>query len=87
MLPVPAPSVSVPSEPAVVPAMFFVVVARVAGAPAGIGTALGCALPREVLADVRVHGLFRHISVMWGAIGLLNAGVALWLLVTQTTAV
>jgi Protein of unknown function (DUF3159) len=46
-----------------------------------------CALPREVVADVRVHHLFRRISVMWGAIGLLNAGAALWLLLTQTTPV
>lgn len=46
-----------------------------------------CALPREIVSDARVHHLFRRISVMWGAIGLLNAGVALWLLVTQTTLV
>jgi intracellular septation protein A len=46
-----------------------------------------CALPREIVLDARVHHLFRRISVMWGAIGLLNAGVALWLLVTQTTLV
>jgi intracellular septation protein A len=46
-----------------------------------------CALPRDLLADARVHQLFRRISVMWGVIGLLNAGAALWLLVTQTTLV
>jgi hypothetical protein len=46
-----------------------------------------CVLPGAVLADSRVRRFFRRCSVMWGAVGLANAGVTLWLLMTQPTVV
>ena len=46
-----------------------------------------CQLPSHVLADLRVRRFFRRCSVMWGTVGLANAGVTLWLLMTQPTAV
>jgi intracellular septation protein A len=46
-----------------------------------------CVLPGHVLADMRVRQFFRRCSVMWCAIGLANASVSLWLLMTQPTAV
>jgi len=46
-----------------------------------------CVLPSHVLADARVRQFFRRCSVMWGAVGLLNAGVTMWLLITLPTPV
>jgi hypothetical protein len=46
-----------------------------------------CVLPGHVLADARVRRFFRRCSVMWGTIGLANASITLWLLMTQPTAV
>ena len=46
-----------------------------------------CVLPNHVLADSRVRRFFRRCSMMWGVVGLANASVTLWLLMTQPTAV
>lgn len=43
-------------------------------------------LPRELLGDPRVQRFFRWNSVMWAFVGLLNAAIAYWLLVTLATA-
>jgi intracellular septation protein A len=44
-----------------------------------------CALPSHVERDVRVHRFFRHCSLMWGVVGLFNAALTIWLLLTQGT--
>jgi hypothetical protein len=45
-----------------------------------------CVLPDRVLGDSRVRLFFRRCSLMWGAVGLVNAAVTLWLLMTLPTA-
>jgi hypothetical protein len=45
-----------------------------------------CVLPDLVLGDSRVRLFFRRCSLMWGAVGLANAAVTLWLLMTLPTA-
>ena len=42
-------------------------------------------LPRRLLRDRGVHRFFRHVSLMWGVVGLANALLGLWLLVTLST--
>ena len=44
-------------------------------------------LPSRVLHHRRVHRFFRHVSVMWGVVGLANAAAAFWLLTTQSATV
>lgn len=44
-----------------------------------------CTMPRRLLHDSRVHRFFRRVSLMWGVVGMLNAGLGLWLLTTQST--
>jgi intracellular septation protein A len=44
-----------------------------------------CTLPRAVLHDLRVHRFFQRVSIMWAIVGLANAALTLWLLVTVST--
>ena len=46
-----------------------------------------CPLTAEIVARPRVKLLFRRLTVMWAAVNLVNAGVTLYLLLTQSTAV
>lgn len=43
-------------------------------------------LPRHLMRDPRLHQFFVRNSMMWGLVGLLNAAIAYWLLVTVATA-
>ena len=45
-----------------------------------------CPLTGEILTRPRVRRLFRRLTIMWAGVNLLNAGVTLWLLLTQSTA-
>jgi hypothetical protein len=42
-----------------------------------------CPLPAGITDRRRIQRLFNHLSVLWGAVNVLNAGVALWLFTTQ----
>jgi hypothetical protein len=44
-----------------------------------------CALPSHLLVNAHVHRFFRHISVLWAAVGFFNAAATLWLLTTEST--
>jgi len=46
-----------------------------------------CSLPRGLFHDPDLHRFFQRVSLMWAAVVLVNAGLAFWLLVTQTTTV
>jgi hypothetical protein len=45
-----------------------------------------CSIPGSLLADARVHSFMLRVSLMWAAVGFVNAGITLWLLVSQPTA-
>ena len=43
-----------------------------------------CPLPEDVMGDPHLRRFFLGISFMWGVTQLLNAGITLWLLVSQS---
>jgi intracellular septation protein A len=43
-------------------------------------------LPEALLAHQRVRRFFQRVSVLWAAVFLANAGISLWLLVSQSLA-
>jgi hypothetical protein len=45
-----------------------------------------CDIPQDVHDDHRVHRYFLRCSMMWAIVGLFNAGVTLWLLLSTPTA-
>ena len=45
-----------------------------------------CVIPDPLLTDARVHSFMLRVSLMWAAVGFMNAGVSLWLLLSQPTA-
>jgi hypothetical protein len=44
-----------------------------------------CDIPRHLHADVRIHSYYQRCSIMWAAVGFTNAGITLWLLLSQPT--
>jgi hypothetical protein len=42
-----------------------------------------CPLPAHIACRLGVKRLFRHLSVLWGGVNIVNAGVAFWLFTTQ----
>jgi intracellular septation protein A len=45
-----------------------------------------CPLPNEMHANTHVHRFFRQISLLWAFAQLLNAGLTIWLLFSQSLA-
>ena len=43
-----------------------------------------CPLPEDTMSDVHLRRFFLGISLLWGVTQLINAGVTLWLLVSQS---
>ena len=46
-----------------------------------------CSLPRHIVHDPVLHQFFQRVSIMWAGVVLVNAALAFWLLVTQSTTV
>ena len=45
-----------------------------------------CPLPEDTMSDAHLRRFFLGISLLWGVAQLINAGVTLWLLVSQSVA-
>ena len=43
-----------------------------------------CPIPTETMSDPRVRRFFMQISLLWAVVQLSNAGLAIWLLVSQS---
>ena len=42
-----------------------------------------CPLPEHILANSGIRSIFRRITLLWAFVNIVNAGVAVWLLVSQ----